>query len=903
MPPLTTLPSRIASSLRTLLFGRGRQQQISEELQFHIDQHADRLLQQGVTPAEAKRQARAALGGNLALHGERQREIAGLRTLDELWGDARFGARGLWRNKGFAAIAILSMALGIGAATAMFSVVYALLLDVYPYADAARTVNPIVHDPAVPDDWNWFVLTNEQYDVYKHAAPFEDVFGTSGMGFQLDEDGLQQPIRATLMTANANSFNRVPAYLGRPLQESDGDWGQTGTNVVVLGYKFWQSHFGSDPNAVGQQLRIGQNALLKIVGVMPKRFTLGGAPDVYLPFSEATVVAPGVKGLGILAFAKLKSGVTASEASQAVDPMVHDFAKKNPKWYPQNFHARLQPLLDGFTTRSKLLKNFPMLYLAVSGLLLIGCANCSLLLLARGTARTHEFALRAAVGASRARIVRQLLVESLLISLMGSALGVGVAYVLARLPFQLAADLFPTEAVIRVNLSVLGFSVAVAMLAGVAFGVVPAVRASRPGLSGVLQRSSGRTVTGHGRRALQWLIGGQIALTLVLLTVATAAATGFLQITRMRLGFDPGNIMAINVAADNPDTKTWTGRVARYAAIQQAMERIPGVQSVTTSDDLPPAGNGSMPVEIVGDAALQRRETRVSLIGANYLSMLHIPLLQGRSWSASEAQQGLPLAVVNAAFVRRFSPDRSILNRIVRFPEFAVEGSSGPGLLPSPAFMDKQVQVVGVIENVVNDGLDKPVTPNVYVNEHVWENNGKLFLLQTTGDPAAYHQAAARAAHQATGKAWIFVLPNSLQEMVEHDPVWSTQRLVAVLLNVFAVFALLLALVGLYSVVSYAVAQRTPEFGVRLALGAQRSQIVGMVLRSTAATVLGGLVVGVLASVVVRTRFAEWSQYSSRSYGQLLIAATLLMVAAFVASVVPARRASQVEPSTALRAE
>lgn len=903
MLPLSTLPSRIASTLRTLLSRRKRQDDIAEELRFHIDQHAQRLMEKGASPAEARRQARAALGTNDLQQHEKQREIAGLRIFDEFWGDVRFGLRGLWHNKGFAAIAILSMALGIGAATAMFSVVYAVLLDIYPYADSARTVNPIVHDPAVPDDWTWFSLTPQQYASYRQAAPFEDVFATSNFGFQLDEDGLQQPIQAVFLSSNANRFNRVPALLGRTLEESDGDLGQPTSNAVVLGYKFWQAHFGADPNVIGKPFRLGKN-LLKVVGVMPRRYTLGGVPDVYLPYSVMKTLSPGTTP-GILAFAKLKPGVTATEASQMLDPMVHDFARQNPRWYPKNFHVRLQPLLDGFTTRSKLLKNFPMLYLAVGGILLIGCANCSLLLLARGTARTHEFALRAAIGASRVRIVRQLLVESLLISLLGSALGIGLSYVLARLPLQLAANLFPTEAVIRVSLPVLGFSVAVAMLAGVAFGFLPAVRASRPGLNLMLQRSSGRTVAGQGRRALQWLIGAQIALTLVLLTLAVAAASGFRTITRMHLGFNPENTMMVNIGLDDSQTKSWQARVARFEAVQQALSSIPGVTAVSTSDDLPPnAGNGQ-PIELVGDAALQQRLAHVTMVGADYFRTLSVPLVQGRLWTADEAHQGLPLAVVNAAFVRRFSPGRPVLGRSVRIPAMAV-APSGPreyGPLSSPAFSQAEVQVVGVVEDAVNEGLDKPVAPNIFFSDNLWTYAGRLYLLKTAGEPASHRRSIALAAHQATGKAWIFLLPDTLQEMVEHDPIWSSQRLIAVLLNVFAVFALLLALVGLYSVVAYAVAQRTPEFGIRLALGAQRSQILSLILRNTALTIVSGLFVGLLACLVVRSRFAQWSQYSSRDLLPLLAAVVLLTVAAFLASLVPARRATRIEPSTALRAE
>lgn len=551
-----SLMSRAASSLRALFFRDRARDEVIEELRFHVDQRTAHLISQGVEPLEAERRARAEMGG-IRNQPERHREAVGLRLLDETLADIRYGLRGLWRSKGFAATAILSLALGIGATTAMFSIVYAVLLDIYPYADSQRTVNPIVHDPGEPEDWNWFALNRAQYQQYKSARAFEDVFGQASMNQQLDDEDMPQPLRIVALTANASSFNRVPAMLGRPLQASDGDFGDTPPGIVVLGYSFWQRQYFGDKNVIGRDFKAGSK-LYKIVGVMPRRYTLGGGPDVYMPMSQYTFPEA-----YLIAFAKLKPGVTAKQASDEVDPMLHEFARQNPRMFPKQFHARLQPLLDGFTTRSKVLKNFPLLYLAVGALLLIGCANCSLLLMARGTMRMHEFALRSAVGASRLRIVRQLLVECLTISLLGSVVGVALAYVLARLPLELAEDLFPSEAVIRINLPVLAFSVSIAILAGLFFGLLPAIKFSKPQISQVLQANSRRTVAAGGRRPLQALIGGQIALTLVLLTLSGAAITGFLNLLRLPLGYDPSNMIAINVGYEKDSAKTWADRLAR----------------------------------------------------------------------------------------------------------------------------------------------------------------------------------------------------------------------------------------------------------------------------------------------------------------------------------------------------
>ena len=896
--------NRMISTLHTLTHSRAAQDDVAEEMRFHAEQHAAELESQGVPPAEAQRRARAALGMHARNGGERHREMVGLRLFDEVRADVRYGLRGLWRNKSFALIAILSMALGIGAATAMFSVVYAVLLDVYPYADANRTVNPMLHDSSVAEGSTSFTLNSTQYEVYRHAAPFEDVFATSLFGVQMDDEGYLQPISLVAVTANVNSFNRVPAFLGRPIEQSDGDFNQPSTGVVVLGYRFWERQYGGDRAIVGKPFKIGK-ATLRIAGVMPSRYMIGGSADAYVSMSALRVLFPEVIDTGYEAHAKLKPGVTAAQASAAVDPMLHEFARQSPRMFPKEFHAKLQPLLEAFTSHSKVLKNFPMLYLATCALLLIGCANCSLLLLARGTARMHEFALRAAVGASRARIVRQLIVECLLISLLGSALGTALAYVLARLPLQLAADLFPWEAAVRVSLPVLMFSIAVALLAGIGFGLVPALRASRPRIASVLQRQGQRTVVGSGKRSLQALIGVQIALTLILLTVAGAAVAGFRNILQMPLGYDPGNTLAISISYSQTSAKTWQDRLARNESIRQSLEAVPGVRAVTTADDLPPDGHGERPVELIGEASLHQQKARVTLVGVNYFTTLQIPLLQGRTWTEAEARQGLPVAVVNESFARRFSPNRTILNRTVRLPDMAPPPAELQLMNQevSPAVKRPEVEVVGVVADAVNNGLDKPVMPGIYINSSYWLLSGSMYLVQTAGDPEGYRRPLVLAARRAAGKAYILTYKLTLQEMVEHDPMWRTQRLVAVLLAIFAAFALVLSLVGLYSVVSYAVARRTSEFGIRIALGAQRGQILRLVLRSNFAVVLGGTAAGVLASLLIRARFAQWSHYSSRSPLLILLAALLLVVSALLASLLPARRAAFVQPVEALRAE
>lgn len=893
-----SIATRLRSMLHALLRRRATAQEVECELLFHLDHHTAELVGQGVPEQEARRLARVALGIPIRNSSEVQRRVVGLQLLDDTLADVRYGLRGLWRNKTFALTAILSLAIGIGATTAMFSVVYAVLLDIYPYADSDRTVNPIVHDPGVPDDWNWFVLNREQYLQYKAAPPFEDVFALGNYGIQVDENEVELPLHVVTLSGNASAFNRVPALLGRSLQPSDGDFGDKPSNVVVLGYKFWKSHYLGEKGVIGRNLKAGSN-LLRIVGVMPERFTLGDNPDLYMPISQL----PNTAGYYV-AFAKLKPGVTPQEASDFIDLLIHQFAKANPNFYPKEFHVRLQPLLEGFTSRSKLLKNFPLLYFAVGSLLLIGCANCSLLLLARGATRVHEFALRSAVGASRTRMVRQLLVECLTLSLLGSMLGTGLAYLLARLPMQLAAELFPTEAVIRINGTVLAFSIATAIVAGILFGLLPALKFSRPKISHMLQAGSRRTVATGGKGPLQALIATQIALTLVLLTVSGAAIGGFLELLRLPLGYDPHNMLSLGVGLMKTSVfPSWAERVAKIDAIQHAIESVPGVIGATYANDTPPSSGGLIMFQMAGSGD-RSREAAYNAVGESYFKTLGIPLLAGRVWTPAEQNAGLPLVIVNQTFARRFSPELGVLDRVVLLPSLDPNDKTKPiGFALSPAIQNTEARIIGVSADAVNDGLDKPVRPNLYINRNALISAWAPMLVRTAGDPRQYDRPIAHAVLQALGKTYTYINPMSLEEMIEHEPAWRAQRLVAVLLGIFAAFALMLSLVGLYSVVAYVAAQRTPEFGIRLALGAQRMDVLWLVLRSNAAVILGGTLAGILISLGIRARFQQWSASSSRSPYTLAGAASLLLLAALVASLLPAYRASHVEPTEALRTE
>ncbi len=819
-----------------------------------------------------------------------------------LWQDLRYGLRGLRKNPSFAAVAILSLALGIGATTAMFSLVYAVVLDAYPYADHQRTVNPIVRDVEHPKDWDWFSLTPAQAAAYRQTPAFEDVFGQGSDGLELRGQDLPEDVHVIYLTPNEGTFNRVPALLGRGIQLSDDGK----HNIVILSYKFWLRRFSGDRGVLGRKLQL-DDRLYEVVGVMPQRYTLGGKPDMYMP--STLDIRPDKH---MLYFAKLKPGIKAEQASVQIEALIHQFAKEDPRYYPKNFHAQLQYLIDPVTKGTGgspgLAHTFPLIFLAVIMLLLIGCANCSILLLARGNARTHEFAVRSAVGATRGRIIRQLLVECLVISFSGAALGVALSYFLAKLPLDLLPNIFPTEALIRVNLPVLGFSVVIATLAGVLFGLLPALRFSRPNISETMQASARRNTGSKGARAtLNTLIAGQIALTLVLLAVAGAAIAGFLGLLRMHLGYEPTDTVLVGGPFARGTLSGWGERTAYVEQLRQQIATAPGVLGVE-SGDAPPNSGFETEFSVVGRPTSQKQKTHMAQTSSGYFTLLKMPVLRGRAWNATENRQGLPLAVVNDTFAKRFLAGSDPIGQQISWPvidEIRKE-TPPPGFPPpavSPSITGTLFQIVGVVADSVNDGLDKPIAPEVYIPSTSALFGGFNYLVRTQGDPLASMRAIQASIHNFNPNQKLWSDPYTLERMIHETPEWGQQRLISVLFGIFAAAALALAIVGLYSVVAFAVAQRTGEFGIRMALGAQRESILGLVLRSTLPTVLGGTVVGLVLAAVFRHASARWSENSSQNPVILAGAALLLVVAALAASIPPARRAAAIDPMQALRSE
>jgi len=815
--------------------------------------------------------------------------------MQSLFQDIRYGIRQLVRIPGFTLTAVLSLALGIGATTAVFSVVWGFLVNTYPYAHSERMVHLRADTgKGIP---NGMGLTAGQWQEIRKSPVVEDAFLADEWNLTVTGADLPEDVAADYFSSNAFEYMGVPAALGRGLVPSDAVDGQDPQPVVVLSYKFWQRHFAADPSVLGKTLQMVHKNYT-IVGVAAKRFTWDDA-DVYLPkkITQDTV-------LGYYVGIRLKPGVSRAAAEGALDPLIQQFAKETPKHFPTvPFHLKLRGFNDDFIER---LGGIPyLLFGAVAMLLLIGCGNVSILLLARATARNQEFAVRSAVGASRTRIVRQLLTESLLISLTGAAIGVAIAYkALDFIVMNLPANSIPHEATYQINIPVLLFSMAVAMMTGLLFGLWPALQVSRPDFSHIMQSTS-RKVAGSvsGRRFHGTLIAGQLALTLLMLAAAGAAIDGFLHMLHMNLGYDPHNIMSVGIPVHEGTYKTWAERSAYFDRLRTAVAEVPGVTQAAISTNATPPSNGiTSNVQIVGMPAGSDQPSRLNFVSAGYFPVLRIAMAQGRIWDATEEHNATPVAIVNQAFVRRYLPNGGALGHSIHFPTLV---DAPPFVLLSPAG-NGNLLIVGVIEDKLDDGLANPILPEAFVPYTYGLRMGTQILVRSEGSPLRMLHAIGAKVNAIDHDQQIQGNVEDLDHWIQDQPEWARGQLLTWLFGGFAALALVMSAVGLYSVVSYAVVQRTSEFGIRMALGAPRIHVLRIVFQSVLVSVGTGLVAGAVLSLGLGRVLAHWAAQQQVSLGSpllLLAAAATLTLVAVLACLIPARRAAAVQPITAIRYE
>src|SRR6267143_2047521 len=867
-----------------------REAELDEELRSHLEMAARERAEQGEDVKDAERAARREFG-NVGLVKEVTRDVWGWIWLRDVADDARYGLRMLLKNPGFAIVAVLSLALGIGATTAMFSVVYGVLVNPYPYANSDRMVHLVAHDAT--GNRRYINLTGPQLQQLRQASCIESSAAMEGLDLTTTEGDLPENVLTVYLTSNTFIHFGVPPLMGRGLVPSDAPEGQDPENVAVLGYQFWQRHYGGDPDIVGKNIQLVHKSY-SIVGVARPRFTWGDG-EAYLPLK---LTADPVRTY--FPMIRLKPGVTRAAANAELQSLVEQFAKQTPSHFPEHFRVAIEGLNDHFV--ADVGGTLSLLIGAVALLLLIGCGNVSILLLARGTARQRELAVRSAIGAERSRLVRQLLTESLLLAFTGAVLGVALAHSLVQLIVNWLPEFsFPHEAAISINLPVLFFSVGLALLTGIVFGISPALQSARPDVAQVMKANTRKITAGvHGRGTHSILIAGQIALTLLLLAGAGVAMRGFMRMVRVHLGYDPHNTMSVGIPVHDNTYTTWEARRTYFNQLLQKVAAMPEVVSAGLSTNAtPPSSGWEQRFEISGKPVAEQQRARINFISSEYFTVLHIPLLQGRFWDETETMHGSKLALINQTLARQYFPNGDAIGSEIRVPQMKGE----PPFSLAVTGSDSWFQVVGIVGDSRNNGLRDPTKPAVYVPYTIRMPVWTQILVRTRVPPLTVLRAVLEQIHAVDPDQQSIRDVRDLNGWITAQQEWQQGHLVATLFAGFALLALALAATGLYSVISYTVAQRTGEFGIRMALGAGRKDVLLMVFRSAAMSVAGGVLTGVVLTITLNRVLARWIQGGSLD-ALILVGVILLLVATSgLSCFIPARRASSVDPVVALRYE
>ncbi len=811
-------------------------------------------------------------------------------AFEQVFQDFRFALRNVSKAPGFAASAILSLALGIGATTAIFSVIYGVILHPFPYAHPETLFSFRVSQP--DHSFYFYPNTPDDYlDVAERSRVFEGVISSTISDVFWTGTGQPQRLRGNFVTTNTFQIMGVAPLLGRALQPADGQ--PEADPVAVLGYRFWMRQFGGDPRILGRALRLNDR-VRTVVGVMPPRFMWRGA-DVYLPivFQRGKTVE-GVRQAFFMG--RLKPGVTIAQAQTDLHPIFLDMMARRRGERSAAFRVNLDDFYETFP--SDIRQSLWILFGAVTLLLLIACTNVSSLLLARAAARGREIAIRRSLGASRLRIVRQLLTESALIGLAAAALGVLLAFGGLRAILSIVPpNTIPDEAKVSLNIPVLLFTLAISLAAAFLFGLAPALQASRTDFAAVLKRA-GRGVSGAFREARlrNAFVIAEVALAMILLVGASLVIRTLLKLEQLPFGADPDRILTMSLPLPAQRYDTVAKRNAFFNQLMERVQAIPGVTSIALNTYIHPFANFGSDLTVSGSGVHDRNGAVVSEISSGYPDLLGIRLIQGRAITADDVHAGRRVALVNAKLSAHYFPTGTALGASVQLTDL----TAPPLNLTAPSF-----QVVGIVADTRNVGLRRDIYPEVFIPFTATGllGAGGAALLVSASVPVATLVNPIEAQLHAIDPDQPVMDVLSLRDMLD---AWgfSEPRFSVFLFGIFAGLGLLLAVLGIYAVINYSVVRQTQEIGVRMALGAQPGAILGMVLRSGAKLLAMGTLAGLIGSLSL-ARFTESMIWGVSSFDPVSFAAVIVILTAtgLIACVVPAFRASRVDPMLALRDE
>ncbi len=808
--------------------------------------------------------------------------------------DLQYAFRQFAKNPGFTLTAVLSLALGIGATAAVFSVIYAALLDPYPFRAADRIMRLSVRNKTGNVDM--IGLNPDQIRQLQRVDAVESVLAMDYRAMTMT--GSEFPENVNLIGLISGGFQDlgVAPLMGRGLIPSDSVDGREPEPVAVISHQFWMEHLGGDPQIVGKTLALDRKSFT-IVGVAAPRFRWYSA-DVYIPLH----MDHDPQHFCMVNF-RLKPGVTARAADSALQPLLDQFAKDMPKRFPEHFQMAVEGLNE-WVNRS-MSGTLYLLFGAVGLLLAVGCANVSILLMAQGTARQQEFAVRAAVGASGRDLIRQLITESLLLATIGLAAGVMASYlILAAIKAVLPTRAFAPEVVIHINIPVLIFSSFVAAGTALLFGLWPALQMSWTH-TGQAMAGASKRVAGSiwGQRTHRALIGLQIALTLVLLATAGSAMKAFVELSRTPLGYDPHHVMSVGIPLRTNSYTTWAARADHFERLRAKVAETPGVTiAAISSNATPPRSGNWSPFEILGMPAAESQKASMHFVSPEYFAALRIPVREGRLWSEIENHNGAQIVVVNQTLAQRYfsSVKGGAIGRSVKI---AGLDPGAPRVLTPPKIAESWLQIVGIVSDVRNDGLSSPIAPAVYLPFSLQMWPGTQILVKSEAPPLTLLRAVRKQLTAVDPQQQSYSSTEVLEAWISNQDEWQQNHLAAWVFGVFGAFGLALAAVGLFSVVSYTVAQRTNEFAVRMALGAEPGHVLRIVFTSVLGSVGLGVAIGLVLTRGVSPLLARWAKGNSGDPVILLAGALVLGVVSALACAIPAWRASRVDPMRALRCE
>jgi predicted permease len=892
------------------MFGRKRKlDDFTSEVEAHLQLEIERLREQGLSEEEARATARRSFG-NLMQAEERFYESGRWLGWDHFWQDARYGLRILRKSPGFTAVIVLTIALGIGATTAIFSVVDATLLRPLPYPQPEQLV--IIQDDLPGSGARDVGMSQPEWEDLQHSGIFEYVSPTWFDENNLTGSSQPQRVRILLVAPNYFALLSVKPQLGRTFNPLDHSPGLL--EEVVISDGLWKRAFGGDPKILDKNVRIDTD-LYRVIGVMPPGFDAPGrigeernievwaATSFYgTPLPDHPLRNPRILPTAI---ARLKSGLTLASAQSRLDALVAAVQKEFPQDYPlkSGWKVRLLPLKERVVGNVR--QSLLLLLGAVGLVLLIGCVNVANLLLARASARGREMALRQALGAGRKRLISQLLTESLLLSVLGGAVGLLILLPTKALLLRAVPQSFPRLNAVSINWAVLLFALAASLCAGVIFGLVPALHAGRVDLTVALKEASrGSTGSGEQARTRRLLVAAEFALSLVLMIAAGLLLRSFWDLLNVRLGFRTENVISVRTripAPNFPENDRYRTTAMEAPFLREVLRRakaLPGVEDAAMGDpaatpldeslrDLKKISEGQFFFTLEGRAGQNEQPALAerTSVTPEYFHVLGLPLLRGRLFNEMDTENTSPVAVVNEAFARTFWPEENPLGKRLK--------STRAG---SP-----WMTVVGVIANARTESLAEASVPKVYLNLYqALERRLTVFLLGHL-DPALLAEQV-REQIQAVDPSLPVSGAQTLTETVSAS--LGDRRFSMEMIALFALTALLLAGLGVYGVISCMVSERTHEIGIRIALGAQRKNILRMVLRQGLGLAIAGAAVGLVGALVVSHLMAGLL-YGVRPTDPVTFSsvALLLLGVALLACYIPARRAIRVDPLVALRYE